>query len=107
MPRDIGDEEMQTLNNNNASNAKPPKYEKIILNEWLPEKFQKAATMDPKIMKSIKYVLADKKIRAKEEENEAYRKKMDEKILRDIINIKMQNNDTSDICKSISKGAKK
>lgn len=98
-PRDLGDEEMQTLNNNNQTSAKPPKYDPIIVNEWLPEKFQQPATMDLKIMKSIKHVLEEKKIREKEEESEAYRKRMDEKILRDIINIKMQNNDIADMCK--------
>lgn len=98
-PRDLGDEEMQTLNNNNQASAKPPKYDPIIVNEWLPEKFQQPATMDLKIMKSIKHVLEEKKIREKEEESEAYRKRMDEKILRDIINIKMQNNDIADVCK--------
>lgn len=106
--RDIGDEEMQTLNNNNnTGSSKPPEYEKIIVNEWLPEKFQKVAIMDPKIMKMIRHVLEDKKIRKKEEENDAYRRKMDEKILRDIINIKMQNNDHSDIYKRVLADVKK
>lgn len=106
-PRDIGDEEMQTLNNNNPGSAKPPKYENIIVNEWLPEKFQKPAIMDPKIMKSIKHVLEEKKVRSKEEENEIYRRKMDEKILRDMINIKMQNNDNSDVYRNVLNDIKK
>lgn len=88
---DVGEEELQTLNNNNA-NASKEVYEKIILNNWLPSKFQKYATMDPKIMKAIKAVMEQKVQRQKEEEQEAYRKKTDEKILRDIINIKIQNN---------------
>ncbi|XP_070490291.1 transient receptor potential cation channel protein painless-like [Chironomus tepperi] len=106
-PRDIGDEEMQTLNNNNSGSAKSPKYENIIVNEWLPAKFQKPAVMDPKIMKSIKHVLEEKKIRSKEEEKEAYRKKMDEKILRDMISIKMQNNDNSDVYRNVLQDIKR
>lgn len=106
-PRDIGDEEMQTLNNNNSGSAKAPKYENIIVNEWLPKMFQKPAIMDPKIMKSIKHVLEEKKIRSKEEESEVYRKKMDEKILRDMISIKMQNNDNSNVYRNVLKDIKK
>lgn len=96
-PRDIGDEEMQTLNNNNGNrNVSPPKYEQIIVNTWLPQKFQEVAKMEPKIMKKIKNCLEEKKIRFKQEADVAYRRKMDEKILRDIISIKMQNIDRSD-----------
>ncbi|KAG5672162.1 hypothetical protein PVAND_002315 [Polypedilum vanderplanki] len=100
--RDLGDEEMQTLNNNNAGNASTPKYENIIVNAWLPiRKFHENAKMDHKIMKSIRHVLIEKKNREIEEEKEAYRKKIDQKILRDIINIKIQNYDNSETCKKI------
>lgn len=99
---DVGEEELQTLNNNNA-NATNVVYEKIVLNNWLPSKFQKFATMDPKIMKAIKAVMEQKVQRQKEEEQEAYRKKTDEKILRDIINIKIQNNHLQSDITSIKK----
>lgn len=89
---DVGEEELQTLNNNN-SNGPTPNYENIIVNNWLPEKFQKNATMDPKIMKTIKVVMEQKAHRGKEEERDVYRKKTDEKILRDMLNLKIQNND--------------
>lgn len=88
---DAGEEELQTLNNNQA-NASNGSYEKILVNNWLPSRFQKYATMDQKIMKAIKAVMEQKIQRQKEEQQEAYRKKTDEKILRDIINIKIQNN---------------
>jgi hypothetical protein len=86
------DEEMQTLNNNNAANSVSKNdYELIVLNTWLPIKaLQKNANMDGKIMKEIKYVLQDKKVREKQEAEEIYRKEMDQKILRNIISIKMQ-----------------
>lgn len=86
----LHDEEMQTLNNNNAGNSNLQKYESIVVNEWLPKKFQKGAIMDVKIMKAIKRVLEEKKNRIKQEENEIYRKKMDQKILQNIISIKLQ-----------------
>lgn len=88
-----GDEEMQTLNNNNAANdVNKNDYENIILNTWIPIKaLQEKATMDPKIMKSIKNVLQEKKAREKQEVEDAYRKEMDQRILRNIISIKMQN----------------
>jgi hypothetical protein len=88
---DVGEEELQTLNNNN-SNSSPPNYQKIIVNDWLPSKLQKFATMDPKIMKAIKIVMEQKVQRQKEEDNDALRKKTDEKILKDIITIRIQNN---------------
>jgi hypothetical protein len=87
-----GDEEMQTLNNNYVSNADSKNYMKIIVNEWLPQKFQGEATMDQKIMKKIKHVLQEKKNREVQEQNEEYRRKMDRKILRNLINLKIQNN---------------
>jgi hypothetical protein len=80
------------LNNNNAANSVSKNdYELIVLNTWLPIKaLQKNANMDGKIMKAIKYVLQDKKVREKQEAEEIYRKEMDQKILRNIISIKMQ-----------------
>lgn len=85
------DEEMHTLNNNNATNVSKNDYEQIVLNNWLPIKyFQSFASMDVKIMKAIKHVLADKKAREQNEAEDAYRKEMDQKILRNIISIKMQ-----------------
>lgn len=88
---DVGEEELQTLNNNNP-NAPKPSYESIVVNNWLPVRFQKNATMDPKIMKTIKLVLEQKIQRQKLEEQESYRKATDQKILQDIINLKIQNN---------------
>lgn len=88
-----GDEEMQTLNNNNPANNAAPKndYEQILLNSWLPIKaLQKYATMDIKIMKAIKHVSEEKRAREREEAEDLYRKEMDKKILRNIISIKMQ-----------------
>lgn len=99
---DAGEEELQTLNNNNA-NASPPNYEKIVVNDWLPTKFHKYATMDPKIMKAIKVVMEQKVQTQKEEERDLYRKNTDEKILRDIINIKIQNNHLQHDIASIKK----
>lgn len=87
---DVGEEELQTLNNNTSGGTL--NYERIVVNNWLPRKFQKFATMDPKIMKAIKAVMELKAQRQKEEAQEAYRKSTDAKILRDIINIKIQNN---------------
>lgn len=89
--RDVGDEELQTLNNNNANGSKVL-YENIIVNEWLPSKFQRPAVMDHKIMKSIKIVLEQKAERAQNEENELNRIKMNERICKDIVSIKMQGN---------------
>jgi len=100
MSCDVDEEEMQTLNNNNASTAN---YEKIILNTWLPSRFQKYATMDLKIMKQIKVVMEKKIRRQKEEDEDAYRKETDRKILRDIINIKIQNNNLRNDINSIKK----
>lgn len=99
---DVGEEELQTLNNNNA-NSSSGSYEKIVVNNWLPSRFQKYATMDPKIMKAIKAVMEQKVQRQKEEEQEAYRRRTDEKILRDIINIKIQNNHLQSDITSIKK----
>lgn len=98
---DVGEEELQTLNNNTAGGT--PNYERIVVNNWLPAKFQKYATMDPKIMKAIKAVSEQKVQRQKEEEQEAYRKTTDAKILRDIINIKIQNNHLQHDIASIKK----
>lgn len=89
---EIGEEELQTLNNNNNANAPRETYENIIVNGWLPKRFQKISIMDPKIMKAIKVVMEQKVQRQKEEEFELYRKRTDEKILKDIINIRIQNN---------------
>lgn len=99
---DVGEEELQTLNNNNPSDTSV-KFEKIVVNNWLPERFQKFATMDPKIMKQIKLVFEKKIQRQKEEEHEAYRRETDQKILRDIINIKIQNNQLHNDVKAIKK----
>lgn len=99
---DVGEEELQTLNNN-TPNTSSSNYEKIVLNNWLPSRFQKYATMDPKIMKQIKVVMEKKIQRQREEDQEAYRKETDRKILRDIINIKIQNNKLHNDIKSIKK----
>lgn len=99
---DAGEEELQNLNNI-LSNTSTANYEKIVVNSWLPSRFQKFATMDPKIMKAIKVVMEQKVQRQKEEEQEAYRKETDRKILRDIINIKIQNNDLQNDISSIKK----
>jgi hypothetical protein len=99
---DVGQEELQTLNNNDA-NLSAQNYEKIVVNNWLPTKFHKFATMDPKIMKAIKVVMEKKVQSQKEEEIELYRKKTDEKILRDIISIKIQNNNLQHEISSIKK----
>lgn len=87
---DVGEEELQTLNGNKQSASQ--NYEKIVVNNWLPARFQKFATMDAKIMKAIKVVMELKVQRQKEEDAEAYRKQIDQKILKDIINIKIHNN---------------
>lgn len=87
---DVGEEELQTLNNN--LNAPKPSYESIIVNNWLPTRFQKNAAMDPKIMKTIKSVLEQKIQRQALEAQEAYRKTTDQQLLRDIISLKIQNN---------------
>lgn len=99
---DTGEEELQTLNNN-QSNTSTANYEKIIVNSWLPSRLQKFATMDPKIMKAIKVVMEQKIQRQREEEQDAYRKETDRKILRDIINIKIQNNALQNDISSIKK----
>lgn len=99
---DPGEEELQTLNNN-SSNATPQNYERITVNTWLPSKFHKTATMDHKIMKAIKVVMEQKVQRQREEDQEAYRKKTDQKILRDIINIKIQNDHLQHDISSIKK----
>lgn len=90
--QDVGAEELQTLNNNAGAEAKQ-NYENIVVNNWLPTKFQKDATMDPKIMKAIKQCMESKAQRSRDEALEIYRKRTDEKIIRDIISIKQQNND--------------
>lgn len=90
--QDVGAEELQTLNNNASAEAKL-NYENIVVNNWLPQKFHKEATMDPKIMKAIKGCMEQKAQRSRDEALEIYRKKTDEKIIRDIISIKQQNND--------------
>lgn len=87
---DVGDEELQTLNNN--ANAPKPNYENIVLNNWLPGRFKKNSTMDPKIMKSVKIVLEQKIQRQKSDEHELYRRTTDQKLIQDIINLKIQNN---------------
>lgn len=97
---DPGEEELETLNNNNASTAN---YEKIVVNNWLPSHFQRYAKMDPKIMKQIKVVMEQKVQRQREEEQDEYRKQTDRKILRDIINIKIQNNHMHNDIKLIKK----
>lgn len=99
---DVGEEELQTLNNNNA-NASTSNYEKIVVNDWLPSRFQKFATMDPKIMKAIKIVMEQKIQRQKEEEFEVFRKQTDEKIIKNIISIKIQNNHLQHEIASIKK----
>lgn len=83
---------MQTLNNNNdGKDASKNDYEKIIIDSWMPfKRFRGVARMDLKIMKAVKHVLEDKKIRKQQEAEEAYRKEMDKKLLRNIISIKMQ-----------------
>lgn len=90
--KNVGDEEMQTLNNNNdGKDASKNDYEKIIIDSWMPfKRFRGVARMDLKIMKAVKHVLEDKKIRKQQEAEEAYRKEMDKKLLRNIISIKMQ-----------------
>lgn len=98
----VGEEELQTLNNNSAPTS-ASKLEKIVLNNWLPSRFQKFATMDPKIMKQIKVVMEQKSQRQKVEEQEAYRKEMDRRLLRDIVNIKIQNYRLQNDVKSIKK----
>ena len=99
---DAGDEELQTLNNNNSS-LTPQNYEEIILNEWLPAKLQKFATIDPKIMKAIKIVMEQKVQRQKAEDVVALRKETDEKVLKDIITIRIQNNNLQREISSIKK----
>ena len=98
---DVGEEELQTLHNNNPASTN--NYEKIVVNNWLPSRFQKYARMDPKIMKQIKVVMEQKVQRQKEEDEDAYRKETDQKILRDIINIKIQNNQLNNDMKAIKK----
>lgn len=98
---DVGEEELQTLNGNKQNAS--PNYEKIIVNNWLPGKFQKYATMDAKIMKAIKVVMELKVQRQQEEDADAYRKQTDQKILRDIINIKIQNNNLQRDISSLKK----
>lgn len=87
---DVGEEELQTLNGNKQNASQ--NYEKIVVNNWLPGRFQKFATMDAKIMKAIKVVMEVKAQRQKEEDAETYRKQIDQKLLKDIINIKIHNN---------------
>lgn len=89
--KNVGDEEMQTLNNNNGNEASKNDCEKIIINSWMPiKRLRGVARMDLKIMKAVKHVLEDKKVRKKQELEDAYRKEMDKKLLRNIISIKMQ-----------------
>lgn len=82
----VGEEELQTLNNNTAA----PNYENIVVNNWLPSRFRKNATMDPKIMKTIKAVMELKVQRQREEARDSYRRQTDDKIHRNIINLKIQ-----------------
>ncbi|CRL03901.1 CLUMA_CG017022, isoform A [Clunio marinus] len=105
LSNDVGAEELQTLNNN-ASNAASSHYERIVVNNWLPSRFHRYATLDPKIMKAIKLVMESKAVRQKEEEQEIYRKKTDEKLLRDVISLKIQNNNLHDDISSIKKHLK-
>lgn len=104
-PGDVGAEELQSLNNNNPNESKQ-NYEDIVVNNWLPSKFHKSATMDPKIMKTIKAVMEQKVQRQKEEALEEHRRRTDAKIMRDIISIKIQNNnlksDIADIKKHLN-----
>lgn len=84
---------MQTLNNNNNNGNEASKNdcEKIIINSWMPiKRLRGVARMDLKIMKAVKHVLEDKKVRKKQELEDAYRKEMDKKLLRNINSIKMQ-----------------
>ena len=83
---------MQTLNNNNdGKNASKNDYEKIIINSWMPfKRFRGVARMDLKIMKAVKHVLEDKKVKDEQDAEALYRKEMDKKLLRNIISIKMQ-----------------
>lgn len=99
---DVGEEELQTLNNNNA-NSSTKNYQKIVVNDWLPKKFQKFATMDPKIMKAIKVVMEQKVLRQKEEDFEDLQKKTHEKLLKDLITVRMQNNRLQQEISSIKK----
>lgn len=99
---DVGAEELQTLNNNSPNESRQ-NYENIIVNNWLPSKFQKNASMDPKIMKAIKKVMEQKVQRQKEEDLEEYRRKTDAKILRDNISIKIQINHLQSDITSIKK----
>jgi hypothetical protein len=92
-PRSIiyqGDEEMQTLNNNRTTESST-NYQKIIINGWLPAYLHRVATLDKKIMKEIKNVNERKIERESDEGRDLYRKQVDKKLLRDIVNIKIQN----------------
>lgn len=85
-----GDEEMQTLNNN-SSRETSSSFQQIEINGWLPAPFRYVATLDRKIMKEIKFVTERKIQRESDEGRDVYRQRVDEKLLRDVVNIKIQN----------------
>lgn len=98
----VGDEERIILNNND-SNAPAKNLVNIVVNNWLPTRFHRNATMDIKIMKAIKIVNEQKVARQKEEDREVYRRSTDQKILRNIINLKIQTNNLQHDLSSIKR----
>lgn len=84
-----GDEEMQTLNNNASSREPPTSFQNIVVNAWLPQPFQRVATLDQKIMKEIKIVIERKIERQAKQIDDRRRREVDEKLMRDAVNMKI------------------
>lgn len=95
--------EERIILNNNDSDAPVKNLVNIVVNNWLPTRFHRNATMDIKIMKAIKIVNEQKVARQKEEDREVYRRSTDQKILRNIINLKIQTNNLQHDLSSIKR----